>query len=235
MKVSVCIATYNGAKYIKAQLESILCQIQNDDEVIISDDGSTDLTIQIIESFKDNRIKVFKNSFHNYNKNFEFALSKAQGDYIFLSDQDDIWLPSKYATMCEALSKYDLVDSDCYIVDADLQIKRNSFFTTNNKRSGFWRNLFKNNYLGCCMAFRQNILQKALPFPPNTICHDGWIGIVGDAFGKTLFIDDKLLYYRRHSSNASNTTQGSTLSIKTKISYRWTMLWVIFVRKYLNN
>ena len=91
-KISVCIATYNGERYIREQLDSILSQLSLDDEVIISDDGSKDSTIEIISSYLDSRIKVFKNNGkHGYVGNFENALNHSSGDFIFLSDQDDIW------------------------------------------------------------------------------------------------------------------------------------------------
>ena len=96
LKISVCIASYNGEKYIKEQLNSILCQLEERDEVIISDDSSTDNTVQIIESFKDKRIKIFREQkFKSPIYNFENAISKATGDIIFLSDQDDIWHKAK--------------------------------------------------------------------------------------------------------------------------------------------
>lgn len=94
--ISVCMATYNGEEYIKEQLESILCQLGEMDEIIISDDGSTDNTLNIIESYNDSRIKIHINTGkHGFVYNFENALQKAKGEYIFLSDQDDIWLPEK--------------------------------------------------------------------------------------------------------------------------------------------
>ena len=94
--ISVCIATYNGEKYIKQQLLSILKQIKVNDEIIISDDHSTDKTFNIIKSFNDTRIKFFlNNKGKGYTRNFENALEKAHGDIIFLSDQDDIWIDNK--------------------------------------------------------------------------------------------------------------------------------------------
>src|SRR5690606_26359089 len=94
-KISVCMATYNGENHIEEQLESILKQLKDNDEVIISDDGYSDKTIELIKGFNDPRIKLFLNSFRNIILNFEFALSKATGDFIFLSDQDDIWYDNK--------------------------------------------------------------------------------------------------------------------------------------------
>lgn len=233
-KISVCMASYNGGLYIKDQLESILCQLESDDEIIISDDGSTDNTIDVINSFCDNRIKLFLSSFHNLNMNFEFSLKQATGDFIFLSDQDDIWLPNKVNIMLSALKEYDLVSSDCYVVNSKLDVISNSLYnSTKRNKKGFWNNFIKCNYIGCCMAFKKSILDKAIPFPKGLICHDVWIGLVAEAFGNPTFIDEQLIYYRRHQANASQTTIGSTLTLREKISYRFLMLSNI-IKKYLN-
>ena len=130
--ISVCIATYNGEKFIKEQLDSILCQLSNDDEVIISDDGSTDKTIEIIESYNDDRIKIFhheKNeklskikegrNFYYATQNFSNALEKVSGDYVFLSDQDDIWLQNKVSRSLELLKKNDVIVHNYQVVDVN--------------------------------------------------------------------------------------------------------------------
>lgn len=221
IKISVCLASYNGGKYIREQIESILGQLSNQDELIISDDGSTDNTIEIIQSFKDIRIKLFKNNFHNHINNFQFCLSQAKGKYIFLSDQDDVWLENKVKIMTEYLNQYDLVCSNCHVVNKNLERTGSFFFTDSpNKKSGFFKNLLKNQYLGCCLAFNRKILNHALPFPKNLITHDTWIGLTAEIYGKTTFINDKLILFRRHESNTSNTLKGSTLSFYQKIKYR---------------
>jgi glycosyltransferase involved in cell wall biosynthesis len=232
MKISVCIATYNGEKYIKEQLESILKQLSIDDEVIISDDSSTDKTLEIIESFKDKRIKLYKNNnFRNPIFNFENALKYSTGDIIFLSDQDDIWEDSKLEMMKKYLKYYDLVVSDCSIVDANLKIIENSFFELRNSGPGFLKNLYKNTYLGCCMAFNRKILKIALPFPNNIPMHDIWLGMVGEIFGSTIFIEDKLVKYRRHGNNASPTSEKSKYSLVKKIKDRYNLLIALLLRK----
>ncbi|MCG2791916.1 MAG: glycosyltransferase, partial [Weeksellaceae bacterium] len=106
--ISVCLATYNGEKYLEAQIKSILKQLSVDDELIISDDRSTDNTISVINKFDDNRIKIFINKNKNgVAHNFENALLKATGDYIFLSDQDDIWADNKVDVLLKELKEYD--------------------------------------------------------------------------------------------------------------------------------
>lgn len=90
--ISVCMPTYNGEKFIRIQLESILSQLGNDDEIVISDDSSTDKTVEITKSFNDSRIHLLENNtFHSPIYNLENALKNAKGDFIFLSDQDDEW------------------------------------------------------------------------------------------------------------------------------------------------
>ena len=112
--VSVCMATYNGEKYIHRQLVSILNQIDFDDEVIISDDSSTDNTLSIVKQFDDHRIQVFTNQgVSGPVGNFESALFRASGDYIILADQDDFWLPKKVDLVKSLLQDNDLLLSDC--------------------------------------------------------------------------------------------------------------------------
>ena len=111
--ISVCMATFNGEKYIKEQIQSILNQLSLDDEVIISDDGSSDKTLEVINHINDKRIKVFTNTHkHGFTHNFENALNHANGEYIFLSDQDDIWAEEKVNKVMESLIYNDLVIHD---------------------------------------------------------------------------------------------------------------------------
>src|ERR1035437_8300006 len=136
MRVSVCMASYNGEKYIKKQIESIIIQLSSDDEIIISDDGSIDNTINIIEGFKDSRIKVFNNQslrknrkslierFRSATKNFENALKNASGEFIFLSEQDDIWLDNRGEITLQYLKECDLVVSDYSFIDHKLFLHR---------------------------------------------------------------------------------------------------------------
>lgn len=141
--ISVCIATYNGGKYIEEQLRSILDQLSADDEVIVSDDNSTDDTVSIIKSLGDSRIKIYahkpdKCSFliDHSTHNFENALRHSHGDIIFLSDQDDKWTDNKVSTMIEGLSNYDMVVSDCYVTDVHLNIIEPSYFAKRKRAYG---------------------------------------------------------------------------------------------------
>jgi len=230
--ISVCIATYNGGKYIASQLESILLQLSEKDEVIISDDGSSDNTISIINSFGDHRITILNNHHVGAIMNFENALKNAKGDYIFLSDQDDKWLPDKVKIMMQYLKNYDCVISDNIPVDGNLQPLDESFYKRVGMRTGKFYNLFIHNfYLGCCMACKRHVIEKALPFPSDIPMHDIWIGNVAAFFYNIKFIDEKLILFCRHGDNASSTANKSNYSLCQQISFRWKILKNLFIRR----
>ena len=220
-KISVAVATFNGEKYIKDQIDSILSQLDENAEIIVSDDSSTDKTIDILHSFNDARIKVF---FNSENKgpifNFENALKRTSGDIIFLSDQDDIWLPEKISTTKKYLEEYDLVVSDCKVVDEDLRVLYDSMYARHNSGKGVYKNLVSNTYLGCCMAFNKKLLELALPFPKKIPMHDIWLGFIAGIFFSPVFIPDKLVIYRRHEKNTTSTASKSEYSFYRKILFR---------------
>jgi glycosyltransferase involved in cell wall biosynthesis len=231
---SICMTSFNGQNYIAAQLKSILSQMFENDELLISDDGSTDDTLNIIESFanKDSRIKLFKGPQKGLQQNFNFILSKASGDYIFLSDQDDVWLPQKMEVTLLALKGCNLVVSDCVVVDSQLKTVSNSFYQRNGLRKQFISNLYKNSFLGCCMAFDRKVLEAALPLPNNVPMHDWWIGLLSLVNFKVKFINEKLIYYRRHSANASPTSQKSTNSFWLRLKIRVVIFNLLLVRLF---
>lgn len=209
--VSVCIPTYNGAKYIKEQLESILSQLGINDEVIISDDQSSDNTLEIIREFHDPRIIILSHPKTNQKftygytaNNLEYALGAAKGDYIFLSDQDDVWLPDKLKLFMRTFADADIVLSDCTIVDKCLNVLYSSKFKLEGVKVSPFNNLIHCGYLGCCMAFKRGLLQWILPFPTN-VPHDLWIGLVGEKVGRFKMLRESTLLYRRHDFNVSAT------------------------------
>ena len=214
--ISVCMASFNGEKYIEEQIVSILKQLNEQDELIISDDNSTDSTIEIIYGLNDNRIKCYTNSAKSPSiiANFENSISRASGEYIFLADQDDIWLDKKVETMAYYLTNYDLVVSDCSFIDSNGKIQAESYQKLYRSGKGFVKNLAKNSFLGNCIAFKSNIKSVALPFPKELymasqyhIYHDVWIGLISSLTrGRIVFIPFKLSMYRRHESNASPTS-----------------------------
>lgn len=231
--ISVCIATYNGSKYIKEQIDSILPQLDECDEIIVSDDSSTDNTLSILKSYHDRRIIIFTNQkFNSPIYNFENALKHAKGDIIFLSDQDDIWEFNKVQVMISFLQKKSLVVSDCYIINQDKNVICDSLFNGKLPNAGVFINILRNHYIGCCMAFRREILNAALPFPSSLAMHDIWLGLCASAFYSAVFIPNRLIKYRRHNSNASPTLENSNLPLLYRVQYRWTLI-IALVRRAL--
>lgn len=229
--ISVCIATYNGEKYIKEQIMSILPLLTEGDEIIVSDDKSSDKTISTIKSLNSSFIHIYINEGqHGYTPNFENALKKAKGNYIFLCDQDDIWLPNKIKRCLELFKTYDFIISDADIIDEKNRKIGNSFFSERKSKVGFINNVIRFSYLGCCIAFKKEILDRALPFPPKyKLCtHDNWLTLVGMFYFKYIVIGDKLIHYRRHESNTSSGGMKNTTSTFFKIKYRLYLIkWLI--------
>lgn len=234
-KISVCIATYNGEKYIHEQLDSIISQLSINDEIIISDDSSTDNTLKIIQQINDTRITLLKeNTFQNPTFNFENALKKATGDIIILSDQDDIWLPEKVQTTLSLLKNNDLVLCNNRVVDENGNKLHDSFFAVNHSTSGIIHNIFKNSYIGCCMAFNRKILLRSLPFPKDIPMHDWWIGMIAESCGKVHFHEEPLVLYRRHSNNASESGGKSSFNFLKKIQFRLILIKNLIKRSIFN-
>ena len=224
--ISVCVATYNGEKFIREQIDSILCQLSSDDEIIVSDDGSTDGTIVIINCIGDKRIRIIEGPRkHSPIFNFENALKEAKGDYIFLADQDDVWKTNKVEVCMKWLQKYDCVVSDAEVTDSNLNPLYPSLYAIMQVRQGhIYNTVWKNGYTGCCMAFRRNILEASLPFPKDIPMHDIWIGNVAAYKYNVKFIPDKLILFRRHKETISCNGKGSKYSIWQQMKFRWSII-----------
>ena len=227
--ISVCMATYNGGKFIREQLESILSQLPPDAEIIIADDGSTDDTLLVVDSLNESRIRVLPAERHlGVIYNFERALRASKGEIVFLADQDDVWLPGKVEMCLAALNEADLVMHDAFLLG--LSDAFESAWGRNGKlsdirtyRSGVVANWWKNSFTGCCMAFRRKVLDKALPFPKNLPMHDQWLGVVAEKYFKVSYVDEPLVDYRQHSSNATH-IEKSPAGVLQKIKWRVDLL-----------
>lgn len=233
--ISVCLASYNGEKFIKEQVDSILVQLGSDDELIVSDDGSNDQTLRILHDYHDNRIKIYNHIYTGkstrvgdiVSSNFENALKYATGDYIFLSDQDDIWMPNKVSTMVNALNNVSVVCSNAWLLTTDntCECTELLFAGRNPLRNYF---LKRGKYYGCCMAFRKECLDYLLPFPNPMPLHDTWIGLLPEIVGGASFLDEPLIYYRRHLNNVSGGKSNN--SVVYKIWYRLYLLLHVICR-----
>ncbi|MGL5030539.1 MAG: glycosyltransferase family 2 protein [Aeromonas sp.] len=217
VKIDIALASYNGSKYIEAQLESILNQSHTNLSLIISDDGSTDNTVDIIleVSKKDSRVKlVNKSRVGGVVNNFNCCLSFCDANYIMLSDQDDIWLPDKIENMLFLLLKEEreigndspmLCYSDLKLVDSELNLLAESFYKANNLNPFLNQDLryltWRSSIYGCTCIFNQACLKQALPFPAGIPMHDHWLGLVALNNGKLSYHDVPTILYRQHSNN----------------------------------
>ena len=205
-KVSVALASFNGEKYIGRQIESILRNLSATDELIISDDGSGDGTVRVAESFRDPRIKIVEGPKAGVKKNFENAIRNCTGKYIFLSDQDDVWMDGKVDSVLDAFHECGCpaVVHDCIVVDEEEQEIEGSFFDYRKSGPGKFKNFMKNTYVGCCMAFDSDLVKLILPIPDDIEMHDQWIGLMAEKVGKPAFITDRLILFKRHGDNSSD-------------------------------
>ncbi len=217
--ISVVIAAYKGEKYIAEQVKSIIPQLGESDELIISDDypeGETKASLDGILGI-DSRVKYIHGRSLGLIKNFEYAINQAKGDFIFLSDQDDVWLEGKIeAVMKEFNDGADVVMHDALITDGELNPTGDRAFVLNSAGKGIFKNILKNSYQGCCMAFRKEMKEYILPFPEKIPMHDQWIGLVGEKYGRVHLINHPYILYRRHSENVS----GGGSSLMQKIMWR---------------
>lgn len=226
IRVSVAMVTYNSEKFLRPQLDTIIENLTDDDEIIISDDGSKDTTIQIIEEYanKDRRIHLFHNEGkHGVDGNYENALRNVRGEYIFLSDDDNVWLPSKVSKVMSIFSgdsRISMVMHNCYIADEKLDIMCNSFFQNRQAKPGIIRNIIKTSYGGSLIAFKSEMLKHLLPFPKKMpYFYDEWIGMMCTKYGKVSFLEEQLSYWRRHSNSQS--TQFLPKPKKGKMKRFW--------------
>ena len=228
IRASVAMASYNGEKYIKDQIETILASLGAEDELVVSDDGSTDKTREIVQEFTqtDSRVHLIDGPGCGVKKNFENAILACKGEYIFLSDQDDIWKKEKLNGVLKTFQEKNcrVVVHDAMVVAEDgKEILWDSFFAWRNSGAGAVKNIWKNTYIGCCMAFKRELLEMIIPVPNNIEMHDQWIGVMNDLKkGETYFLPEKYLLYRRHGENASNMKHyGVVKMIRNRLVFLW--------------
>ena len=230
-KISVAIATYNGEKYIKEQLRSILAQTVQPDEIIISDDGSTDGTIGVIKSIIEAEdsgniewILVNNDQRHGYTGNFEHALSCSSGDYTFFCDQDDVWMENKVQHVLQAFLNHPdawLICHDAIMVDADMQAIH-TLFAPDFPRSGITERrgeLFRfdqktflaksvtSTFPGMVMCLSRECVENIMPVPRMN-GHDTWAFFCAMCEERAYYLPEALTYYRIHGTNVSSPVES---------------------------
>ena len=223
-KISIALCTYNGAKFLSSQLESYLVQTRRPDEVVVCDDRSNDQTVGILKAFAERApflVRVLVNDQNlGSTKNFEKAISLCSGEFIFLSDQDDIWNPDKIEKMVGAFENdpdVGLVFSDVELVDESSTIEEKTLFS--DSLSLKEREMIENGDLfsvllnrdvviGGAMSFRSKYSDYILPIPSDIpiMIHDGWIAMAVSAITKTVFLDQPLIKYRQHAGQQTGVT-----------------------------
>lgn len=220
--ISVVVATYNGEAYVTEQLRSILKCIGPCDEVIVSDDCSTDGTIAAIRALSEQRVHIIENSARvGYQANFERAIQKAAGELIFFSDQDDVWLDTRVSASLAALKTADLVGTDAIVVDQSLKTIAPSYFALRSAGFSAAKLFFRPSVIGATVAVRRSFLTQLLPFP-NDIPHDHWLSVAAASASRLAIVREPTILYRRHDGAAS----------ATALSSRRRSLWVIASERF---
>ncbi len=221
MKISVALAYYRGEQYIEEQLQSILPQLSLTDEVVISVDGITESGKKLLRALQDgdDRIRIIRGPGKGVVRNFDRAIRACRGDIVFLSDQDDVWADDKVAKVLKAFENPEVtaVLHDAQIIDESGKLSHEpSLFAFRNSKPGLLKNLFRNSYVGCCMAFRRELIPLICPIPKEMYMHDFWIGLAAEKTGKVELIREPLLFYRRHRANVTDMSHGTLGFMVTK-------------------
>jgi glycosyltransferase involved in cell wall biosynthesis len=217
--VAVVVATYNGATYLRQQLESIVQQTYKPSQIIIVDDDSLDDTLQVANNFAAHHpeVMVVQNETRlGYIKNFEKGMLIATASYVALSDQDDIWMPHKLETLLANIGDQMLAYSDSELIDANGQLLNQKMSSIKNQLAyhtpimyaiGAWAP-------GHAMLFKKELVDKAAPFPA-LVTHDFWLGFVATCYSRVVYVNEPLVHYRQHTQNAigADTTKNKTASL----------------------
>lgn len=232
MKISIALATYNGGHYLQAQLDSFIAQTRQPNELVATDDGSTDNTVEILRSFAAAApfevIVQCNDRNHGYCGNFNQALLKTSGDLVFLSDQDDVWFPEKLERIASVAAEDPhalLLMNDAALTDHRL---RDTGLTKLGQieSAGFKESAF---VMGCCAAVKRDLLDMCLPIPQDYPAHDDWIVGIAEGMHRKRIVREVLQYYRRHGKNESQWIINRT----TRVT-RW-HLYAEQWRAYLSN
>lgn len=217
-QIDILMGTYNGAKYLREQIDSILSQTYQQIYLIIRDDGSIDETPQILDEFKakySERIMLIASDERlGIKGNFSALMHYSKANYVMLSDQDDVWKPSKAEVTLSKMKELEnrsplntplLVYTDLQVVDENLKPKYISFWKSSNldpMRNHLNQLLVSNVVTGCTTMMNRALLKQALPVPPESMMHDWWLALVASTMGKMGFVPEATILYRQHGQNA---------------------------------
>ena len=224
--ISIALCTYNGAKYLRAQLDSLLAQSHGAFEIVAVDDCSTDATFSILQEYeaRDPRVRAFANESNlGFRKNFERAMSLCRGEFVAPCDQDDVWAPDKLRTLLDAIGDHPLAYCDSELIDgrgASLEVAMSDIFAmvSTSDPVAFAHG---NCVSGHAMLFRRELVARALPCP-DCFFHDWWIAAVAASAGGIVYCDARLVKYRNHGTNVTDVL-GERKTVRQK-GYRWRQL-----------
>lgn len=227
LKISIALATYNGGKYLQEQLVSFLAQNRLPDELVITDDCSTDNTLEIIQAFAAKapfEVRWEQNEKNlGYTGNFNQALMKTTGDLVFLSDQDDVWFPEKL----ERMERYALDDPNAMVVMNDAALTDGELNDTGLTKQGQIASAGMTDssfVMGCCVVVRRELLDICLPIPKHYKGHDGWIVKIAEGIGRKRVVADILQWYRRHDANESQFIANRTTKVTRGMVFRRSLM-----------
>lgn len=232
VRVSVCMATYNGTAYLREQLDSILAELEPQDEVIIVDDSSSDGTVTMLAAVDDPRVRVFLRE-HNrgYVRTFEESLQRATGDVLMLADQDDVWIPGRRTLFLAALENDAVAASNLVLLGSDAPLPPPIPGISWRLGAGASSHALRNElrilagiapYFGCAMAIRRDVVDRILPFPGFlTESHDLWIATFANAHRTMRHIDEPTIRRRLHEDN---TSPARPRGVGPALRARWMLL-----------
>lgn len=235
ISISICMATYNGSRYLSAQLESILEQIDQDSELIIVDDCSIDNTIEVIRRYTDCRIKVVLNKTNlGHVRAFERAIELSSGDYILFADQDDVWSGDHVVTLTNKLSEIEgpgLVYGDFleFLDQSEVDGISYSWQFPKGLRTNlqFFKLLVlgRTRMFGCCMGINRKLANLSLPFPRKLSTHDLWLGYLACIYGTVLSTSKVITHRRLHDSNVTTTRRNIFYIVADRFYFIQKALW----------
>ncbi|MGC6399980.1 glycosyltransferase [Sphingomonas sp. FW199] len=229
-RISFVLASYNGAEYIAEQLTSILAALGSADEIIVSDDGSSDTTLERIRAIDDPRIRLLSGGYRlGYQGNFARAIAASTGRYIFFSDQDDVCLPARVPRSLDALERKWCVCGDAKVVDSQLQPLQNSHFEARAARFDLVSLIARPSVIGATMACRRDFIDACLPFPAQ-IPHDMWLAAQAAREGELAVVRDPFILYRRHAAVVSATASTSRRATRERLVERVRLLHAMTTR-----